>query len=135
MEVLAEESDVIFICVPGGKETRGLIGEDFLRRMKTTAVLVNTARGGIVDEDALARAVREKWIWGAGVDVVLGEPNVGGEHVLVKEPRCVVLPHVGSATVQTREDMARLAVGNALVGVGRNLDGHMLAFVDLERYK
>jgi len=127
---------VIFICVPGGKETRGLVGEDFLRRMKSTAVLVNTARGGVVDEDALAKALKERWIWGAGVDVVFGEPNVGGEHVLVKEPRCVVLPHVGSATVQTRNDMARLAVGNALVGVGdeRDSDGLVSAFVDFGRY-
>jgi glyoxylate/hydroxypyruvate reductase len=105
--------------------------------MKSTAVLVNTARGGVVDEDALARAVRERWIWGAGVDVVLGEPNVGGEHVLVKESRCVVLPHVGSATVQTREDMAGLAVRNALVGVGDGEGGTdgPTAFVDFERYK
>ena len=142
MEVLAEQSDVIFVCVPGGKETRGLVGEEFLRRMKSTAVLVNTSRGGVVDEDVLARAVREKWIWGAGVDVVLGEPDVGREHVLVREPRCVVLPHVGSATMRTREDMASLAARNALVGVGADAEGGgrdsavlVPAFVDLERYK
>lgn len=92
MGELAEESDVVFICVPGGEETKGFVGEAFLRKMKRTAVLVNTARGGVVDDDALARAVREGWIWGAGVDVVLGEPNVNGDHPLVKEPRSVCNP-------------------------------------------
>lgn len=87
MDEVAEESDVIFVCVPGGEETKGIVGEAFLKRMKRTAVLVNTARGDVVDVDSLARALREGWIWGAGVDVVSGEPHVGAEHVLVREPR------------------------------------------------
>ncbi len=59
--------------------------------MKPTAVLVNTARGTVVDSDALARALREGWIWGAGVDVIEGEPNITANHVLVKEPRSVAI--------------------------------------------
>ena len=55
--------------------------------MKKTAVLVNNARGTLVDSDALAKALKEKWIWGAGLDVVEGEPNVTTDHPLVKEPR------------------------------------------------
>ena len=63
--------------------------------MKKTSVLVNTARGTLVDSDALAKALKEGWIWGAGLDVVEGEPDVGVEHPLVKEPRygfyCIVI--------------------------------------------
>jgi glyoxylate/hydroxypyruvate reductase len=55
--------------------------------MKKHAVLVNTARGTLVDSDALAQALREEWIWGAGLDVVEGEPHVGADHPLVREPR------------------------------------------------
>lgn len=85
--------------------------------MKPTAVLVNASRGTLVDSDALALALREGWIWGAGLDVVAGEPHIGTGHPLVKEPRCVVLPHIGSATFETRLGMARLAVVNALAVV------------------
>lgn len=84
---LARESDVLFVLAPGGEKTRHLINEDFLRKMKKHAVLVNAARGTLVDSDALAKALREEWIWGAGIDVVEGEPNVGKDHPLVKEPR------------------------------------------------
>lgn len=56
--------------------------------MHPRTILINPARGNIIDSDALAQALREGWIWGAGVDVVDGEPNVGKDHVLVKEPRC-----------------------------------------------
>lgn len=64
--------------------------EAFLRQMKKTAVLVNTGRGTLVDSDVLAKALKEGWIWGAGLDVVEGEP-VGADHVLIKEPRYVVV--------------------------------------------
>jgi glyoxylate/hydroxypyruvate reductase len=60
--------------------------------MKKHAVLVNTSRGTLVDSDALARALREEWIWGAGLDVVEGEPHIGADHPLVKEPRSVRAP-------------------------------------------
>ncbi len=83
MDELASQSDVVFVLAPGGAETRHLINEEFLKKMKKTAILVNTARGTLVDPDALAKALRERWIWAAGVDVVEGEPNVDQTHPLV----------------------------------------------------
>ncbi|KAG9222088.1 hypothetical protein CCMSSC00406_0009301 [Pleurotus cornucopiae] len=114
---LAKESDVLFVLAPGGPKTRHIVNEEVLRKMKKTAILVNASRGTLVDSDALAKALREKWIWGAGIDVVEGEPKVGIDHCLVKESRCVVLPHIGSATLETRLAMATLAAKNVLAGV------------------
>ncbi|KAG6828097.1 hypothetical protein H0H92_009252 [Tricholoma furcatifolium] len=130
MDRLARESDVLFVLAPGGPSTRHLVNEQFLRKMKRTSVVVNTSRGTLVDSDALATALREKWIWGAGLDVVEGEPNVSADHPLVKEPRCIVIPHIGSSTFETRRGMATLAVQNMLAGV----DGHpdMPAELDLK---
>lgn len=87
MEDVASESDVVFVLTPGGQETKNLVDEKFLRRMKKTAVLVNTSRGSVVDSDALAKALREGWIWAAGLDVVEGEPNIHADHPLIQEPR------------------------------------------------
>ncbi|KZV76570.1 hypothetical protein PENSPDRAFT_673277 [Peniophora sp. CONT] len=117
LEGLARESDVLFILAPGGPSTHHIIGEDFLRKMKKHAVLVNTARGTLVDSDALARALHEEWIWGAGLDVLEGEPHISIDHPLLKEPRCSIVPHIGSATFETRVGMARLAVENMLAGI------------------
>ncbi|TFK49319.1 hypothetical protein OE88DRAFT_1662813 [Heliocybe sulcata] len=128
-DTLAKESDVVFVLAPGGEKTYHLVNEGFLRKMKKTAVLVNTARGTLVDSDALAKALREGWIWAAGLDVVEGEPNVTPDHPLVKEPRCVVLPHIGSATFETRLGMATCAARNLLGGV---LGEGMQAELDLK---
>ena len=87
LDELAAASDVVFVLAPGGAETKHIVNEEFLRKMKKTAVLVNTARGTLVDSDALTKALKEQWIWGAGLDVVEGEPNVGLDHPLLKEPR------------------------------------------------
>lgn len=87
LDELARESDALFILAPGGPSTYHIVNEDFLKKMKKTSILVNAARGSLVDSDALAKALKEKWIWGAGVDVVEGEPNVTQDHPLVKEPR------------------------------------------------
>jgi glyoxylate/hydroxypyruvate reductase len=131
MKELAEESDFLVILAPGGPSTYHVVDEAFLRRMKKSAVLVNVARGTLVDSDALARALSEGWIYAAGIDVVEGEPNVGADHPLVTEPRylcfaldglngrltsprCVVLPHIGSATTEARIGMTTLAVRNVL---------------------
>ncbi|KAI1797987.1 hypothetical protein LXA43DRAFT_978192 [Ganoderma leucocontextum] len=114
---LARESDVVFVLAPGGPATHHIVDEDFLRQMKKTAVLVNTSRGTLVDSDALAKALREGWLYGAGIDVVEGEPNVGLDHPLVKAPRCIVLPHVGSATNETRMGMATMTANNLLAGL------------------
>ncbi|KAI0074971.1 hypothetical protein K474DRAFT_1763732 [Panus rudis PR-1116 ss-1] len=117
LEELAKESDVVFVLAPGGESTHHIVNEAFLKNMKKTAVLVNTSRGTLVDSDALAKALREGWLWGAGLDVVEGEPNVGADHPLVREKRCVVLPHIGSATTESRLGMATLAAKNLLAGV------------------
>ncbi|KAJ7185906.1 hypothetical protein C8R46DRAFT_1062038 [Mycena filopes] len=114
---LARESDVLFVLTPGGQATYHLVDAAFLRKMKPMSVLVNTSRGSVVDSDALATALREKWIWGAGLDVVEGEPLITKEHPLVKEPQCVILPHIASATFQTRLDMATLAINNMYGGL------------------
>jgi glyoxylate/hydroxypyruvate reductase len=131
LDELARESDVLIVLAPGGEKTRHTVNEGFLKKMKKTAVLVNTARGTVVDSDALARALREGWIWGAGLDVVEGEPHVPADHPLVKEPRAVVLPHLGSATTETRLGMATLAAKNLLGGLGL-LDEGMPAELDLK---
>jgi glyoxylate/hydroxypyruvate reductase len=84
---LAEQSDILFVLAPGGAATRHLVNEDFLRKMKKKSILINTSRGTLVDSDALAKALQQGWIWGAGLDVVEREPNVTIDHPLVKEPR------------------------------------------------
>ncbi|KAA1476146.1 hypothetical protein DENSPDRAFT_806751 [Dentipellis sp. KUC8613] len=117
LDTLARESDVLFVLAPGGAGTYHIVDEAFLRKMKRMSVLVNPSRGTLVDSEALTRALREGWIWGAGVDVVEGEPHVDREHPLVKEPRCVVVPHIGSATFETRVGMATLAAKNLLAGL------------------
>ncbi|KAJ7057481.1 D-isomer specific 2-hydroxyacid dehydrogenase [Mycena amicta] len=103
-----------------GPATHHLVDEGFLRNMKRTAVLINNGRGSIVSSVALAKALREGWIWGAGLDVVDEEPDVVAGHVLLKEgveEKCVIIPHLGSATHETRVEMARLTAVNVLRGV------------------
>jgi len=114
LDAVAARSDVVFVLAPGGESTYHIIDEGFLRKMKKTSVLVNAGRGTLVDSDALAKVLSEGGIAAAGLDVVEGEPNVGLDHPLLKQPRCVILPHIGSATWETRNDMATLAAENAL---------------------
>jgi len=114
---LAAKSDVVFVLAPGGPTTRHVVDGAFLRRMKPTSVLVNAARGTLVDTEALVKALQERWIWGAGLDVLEGEPVIHADHPLVKEPRCTLLPHIGSASIETRQAMAKLAAENVLGGV------------------
>lgn len=87
MDELARESDALFVLAPGGPTTRHLVDEAFLKKMKKTSILINTSRGSLVNSDALAKALHLGWIWGAGLDVVEGEPHITADHVLVKEPR------------------------------------------------
>lgn len=118
---LLETSDFVSIHCPLTPDTAGLIGEAELRRMRPTAVLVNTARGPIVDTGALVRALREGWIAGAGIDVTDPEPPPG-DHPLLRAPNLTVAPHIGSATHSARRRMADLAVDNLLAGLaGRPL--------------
>ena len=109
---LLERSDVVSLHAPGNEETRGLIGEDELSRMRSHAVLVNTARGTLVDSEALARALSTGEIGAAGLDVFEAEPEV--PQALLEAPRAVLLPHIGSATSTARDAMAALAARNAI---------------------
>jgi lactate dehydrogenase-like 2-hydroxyacid dehydrogenase len=113
---LLEEADVVTLHCPLNDATRNLIDEDALRAMKPTAYLVNAARGPIVNTAALNRALREKWIAGAALDVTDPEPLPRG-HVLLEAPNLLVVPHVASATHATREAMADMAVDNLLAGL------------------
>jgi lactate dehydrogenase-like 2-hydroxyacid dehydrogenase len=111
---LIETSDIISVHVPLTSQTRGLIGPQVLGRMKPTATLVNTARGGVVDEPALLEALRSGRLHSAGLDVMEREPRSDPADPLLAEPHLVVLPHVGSATEATRAAMVGLAADNIL---------------------
>lgn len=117
LEDLLVESDFVSIHTPLTPETHHLIGEPELRRMPSHAVLVNTARGPIVDEKALVCALREGWIGAAGLDVFEREPQV--EPGLAELPNVVLAPHVGSATVATRARMAEIAARNVVAALRR----------------
>jgi glyoxylate reductase len=116
LDSLLRASDVVSLHVPLTAATRHMIGESQLRSMKRTAILVNTARGGVVDQQALVRALHEGWIAGAGLDVMEEEPVASGDPVL-SAPNVVLLPHIGSATHATRERMASMAVDNCIAGL------------------
>ncbi|MDC7789602.1 D-glycerate dehydrogenase [Rhodoplanes sp. TEM] len=109
-ETLLAESDFLTLHVPLLPETRHYIGEKELAAMKPTAVLINAARGPVVDEKALARALKDKVIWGAGLDVFENEPMVEPE--LLGLDNVIVVPHVASGTTETRLNMGRIAVEN-----------------------
>ncbi|HTS16829.1 MAG TPA: D-glycerate dehydrogenase [Verrucomicrobiae bacterium] len=109
---LLRESDFVSVHVPLTPETRHMFGESEFRNMKPTAYFINMSRGTVHDEAALARALREQWIAGAGLDVYEHEPKVDPD--LLKMPNALLLPHIGSATVETRRRMALLTVENLL---------------------
>jgi len=111
IEELLEKSDVVTLHVPSTPETRGWFGGSLFGRMKKGALFINTARGDLVDEDALQEALDSGRLAGAGLDVFRSEPTV--PEGLVMHPRVVCLPHIGSATTDTRRAMAELAVRNA----------------------
>ncbi|KOG42423.1 2-hydroxyacid dehydrogenase [Streptomyces resistomycificus] len=109
---LLRTSDVVSVHTPLTAETEGLIGAAELALMSPTATLVNTGRGGVVDEKALLVALRRGELHSAGLDVMTGEPRTDPSDPLLAEPRLVVLPHVGSATEATRSAMVDLAARN-----------------------
>ncbi len=113
LETLLRESDVVSIHVPLTPETRHMIGERELRMMKPTAILVNTARGAVVDTNALVKALQEGWIAAAALDVFEEEP-LPPDHPLTKLKNVVLAPHIGSATRETRERMACMVLESLL---------------------
>jgi glyoxylate reductase len=113
LEDLLRQSDFVTLHTPLSEETRGLIGRRELAVMKPTAILINTARGPIVDQKALTQALMAHQIGGAALDVFEEEP-IGPDDPLLKLENVVVLPHIGSATTATRGRMARMAAENLL---------------------
>ncbi len=121
LDELLAASDFVSLHCPLTEKTRGLLDEAALKKMKRSAILINTARGPIVVMDALVRALREGWIRGAALDVTEPEP-LPSNHPLYDLPNCIIIPHIGSATFGTRKRMAEMACANLLAG----LDGQKL---------
>jgi glyoxylate reductase len=115
LDDLLAEADFVSLHTNLSPETHHLINEERLRAMKPTAVLVNTSRGPVIDEAALARALREGEIFAAGLDVFENEPEVHPD--LLELDNAVIIPHLGSATVDTRLAMGMLAVDNLMAAL------------------
>ena len=113
LDTLLRESDFISLHVSLSPETKHLIGEAELAKMKPTAILVNASRGGVIDEQALVKALQEGKLAGAGLDVFEKEP-VDPENPLLAMENVVVTPHIGSATLATRQAMSQLAADNVV---------------------
>lgn len=115
LDGLLAESDLVSIHVALTQETRHLFGPEQFRRMKPTAVLVNSSRGPVIDEGALVEALRAGELFAAGLDVFENEPEV--HPGLLELDNAVVLPHLGSATVETRDAMGMLAIDNVVAAL------------------
>ncbi|BFH72571.1 glyoxylate reductase [Sulfurisphaera javensis] len=116
LDQLLKEADFVVVTVDLNESTYHLINEERLRLMKPTSFLINASRGKVVDENALIKALKEKWIAGAAVDVFENEP-ISSNHPLVRFNNVVLTPHIGSATIETRNKMAEIAVNNLLNGL------------------
>ncbi len=116
LDDLLRDADIVSLHPPLTPDTRGLIGARELALMKPTAILVNTARGPIVDQSALHDALSSGRLFAAGLDVMVVEP-VPSTEALFSLPNCIMLPHIGSATLATRARMVDLAVDNILAGL------------------
>ncbi len=115
LDILLKESDFISLHIPLLPSTHHLIDEKQLKIMKKTAILINTSRGPIINETALVKALKNKWIFGAGLDVYEHEPEINKE--LFKFNNIVLQPHSASATTETRTKMAIMAAENMIVGL------------------
>lgn len=118
LDELLEQSDFVVVLAPLTEETRGMLGAEQFAKMKSTSIFINVARGEIVDETALYEALNEQRIWAAGLDVFAKEP-VAMDHPLLTLPNVTTLPHIGSASIQTRLAMMTLnreAIMNVLDG-------------------
>ncbi len=116
LESLLAESNFVTLHCPLNEQTRHLINARTLRLMARDAILVNTTRGGVVDQDALFAALRDGTIAAAGLDVTSPEP-LPTDHPLLTLPNCVILPHIGSASQATRLRMALMAADNLIAGL------------------
>ncbi len=112
IHAIAAVSDFLILCCPGGKATAGLIDGPVLESLGERGILINIARGSVVDEQALVEALEKKRILAAGLDVFIHEPHV--PEALISMDNVVLLPHIGSATIETRTVMGRLVVKNLI---------------------
>jgi len=115
-DTLLEKSDVLSVHANLSEETRGKFNRAAFSKMKPSALFINTGRGGLHNEQELIEALRQKEIWGAGLDVTNPEPMQSGNPLLTM-PNVVVLPHIGSATVETRDAMATTAAQNVIAAL------------------
>jgi lactate dehydrogenase-like 2-hydroxyacid dehydrogenase len=109
---MARDVDVLLVIVPGGAATKNMVGAEVLAALGSDGILINIARGSVVDEQALIKALQDRTILSAGLDVFAHEPNVPAE--LLAMEHVVLLPHVGSASESTRTQMDQLVVDNLL---------------------
>lgn len=116
MQRLLRESDFVSLHVPLTPETKHLIGAKELASMKRGAILINTARGGVVDQRALYRSLKAGHLGGAGLDVTTPEPIASNDPML-KLPNVVITPHIGSASYTTRNKMADIATDNIIAAL------------------
>jgi len=116
LEALLAEADAVVLATPGGADTRHLINKAALGQMKKSAYLVNVGRGTIVDQEALFEALSSGIISGAGLDVTDPEP-LPSDHPLLTLENCTIIPHIGTASWETRALMARVSVDNLLRGL------------------
>lgn len=112
-EALIAQADIISLHMPATKQTERMVDRAFLKRMKPGAVLINTARGSIIDEQALCEALRDHIIWGAGLDAFFEEP-IAADHPLLGLPNVIATPHVGGNTVDMNDAMIERVVQNIL---------------------
>jgi D-3-phosphoglycerate dehydrogenase len=135
LDELAREADYVSVHLPLDGKTRGLIGAELLRSMKPTAFVVNTARGGIVDQDALLRALREGWIAGAGIDVFEPE-RLPADHPLLAQPNLVATPHVAFYSEESVHDLEVLAAENVAAVLNGRRPAHLVnpEVLDLPRW-
>lgn len=113
---LLKNSDFVIVTISLTPESSNMFNDDTFKKMKSTAVLVNTSRGGVVDQDALVRALQNRTIWAAGLDVMIPEP-LPLDNPLFKLKNCIILPHIGSASLDTRRNMAALTAKNIVAGL------------------
>ena len=110
VEEVCAKADIVSLHCPGGDETRHILSASALAAMPSHGLVINTARGDVIDEDALAKALHDGQIGGAGLDVFQGEPVINPS--LLRAPNTVFLPHLGSATIETRNAMGMMVVEN-----------------------
>jgi len=116
LPTLLKDSDFVSVHTDLNEQTRGMFNDGLFKQMKKSAVFINTARGPLVDQPALARALRSGTIFAAGLDVTDPEP-LPPEHELYQLKNCVIAPHIASATVQTRDAMATICAENLIAGL------------------